>query len=172
MEEKKLNDTDIGFGMTDEAIIETLKELAIKKSKDSYVYRVLANSLDLIHRLQDDYSKLKEKYVKVLSLNEKVIAEQKAEIERLTKRLELADKDNDNLAKTIFDYEKQVDELKTVKADYLKNVIEKTEKDTAKEILQELSDFVDFETFREGFELVKVKRKIKDIAKEKGVEVE
>jgi hypothetical protein len=45
-------------------------------------------------------------------------------------------------------------------------------KDTAKEILQELSDFVDFETFREGYELTKVKRKIKEIAKEKGVEVE
>jgi hypothetical protein len=41
------------------------------------------DTLDLIHRLQEDYSKLKEKYVKVLDLNEKVIAEQKAEIERL-----------------------------------------------------------------------------------------
>lgn len=39
--------------------------------------------LDIIHRLQDDYSKLKERYVKVLDLNEKVIYEQKAEIERL-----------------------------------------------------------------------------------------
>lgn len=47
-----------------------------------------------------------------------------------------------------------------------------TVKDVAKNILQELSDFVDYETFREGFELVKVKRKIKDIAKDKGVEVE
>ena len=40
------------------------------------------DTLDLIHRLQDDYSNLKERYVKVLGLNEKVIAEQKEIIEK------------------------------------------------------------------------------------------
>lgn len=34
---------------------------------------------------------------------------------------------------------------------------EQVEKDTAKEILQELSDFVDFETFRQGYELTRLK---------------
>lgn len=54
--------------------------------------------LDLIHRLQDDYSKLKERYIKVLDLNEKVIAEQKAEIERLSE-------ENENLKADILRYE-------------------------------------------------------------------
>ena len=52
------------------------------------------------------------------------------------------------------------------------DMVQQAVKDTAKEILQRLADFVDFETFREGYELIKVKRKIKEIAKEKGVEVE
>ena len=75
--------------------------------------------LDLIHRLQDDYSNLKERYVKVLDLNEKVIADQKAEIERLK-----IQKDKERLYKDEFqdkcvalklenaELQKQVDELR------------------------------------------------------------
>ena len=62
-----------------------------------------------------------------------------------------------NIAEYVYDLEQEVKRL---------------QKDIAKEILQELSDFVDFETFREGYELTKVKRKIKEMAKDKGVEVE
>jgi hypothetical protein len=62
-----------------------------------------------------------------------------------------------NIAEYVYDLEQEVKRLQI---------------DTAREILQELSDFVDFETFREGYELTKVKRKLKEMAKEKGIEVE
>lgn len=79
--------------------------------------------LDLIHRLQADYSNLKERYVKVLDLNEKVIAKQQAEIERLTEerdKLFNANVDTqEELNKVRLDrnrenteLQKQVDELK------------------------------------------------------------
>jgi septal ring factor EnvC (AmiA/AmiB activator) len=107
MEEKKL---------TDEEIVKAL-EIGSKCCEHNYLeywelVRACQNGLDLIHRLQDDYSKLKEKYVKVLDLNEKVIAEQKAEIERLTEensklRVEIVSILNENA-----ELQKQMDELK------------------------------------------------------------
>lgn len=58
----------------------------------------------------------------------------------------------------------------------LKELIEKDNNDSSKEmtkeILQEMLDFIHNETFRKGYELKKVERKIKEIAKIKGVEVE
>ena len=65
--------------------------------------------------------------------------------------------------KTRVEYEKEYGNIKVAQAlaDF-KIWKQQAVKDTAKEILQELSDFVDFETFREGYELIKVKRKIKE----------
>ena len=75
--------------------------------------------------------------------------------------------------------QKQVDELKNrfenkACCNMSENcsMIQQAVKDTAKEILQELLDFTNYETFRKGYELVKIKRKLKEIAKSKGVEVE
>ena len=96
MEEKKL---------TDEEIVQVLECCIKEEHKDcpqcgefvsqfDCMRNVISNALDLIRRLQADniqlkwnYIDLKERYVKVLDLNEKVIAQQKAEIERLTEEL-------------------------------------------------------------------------------------
>lgn len=79
--EKKLTDEKAMFNYIANTILGEVKPLYLRK-------RIVNEILDLIHRLQDDYLKLKERYVKVLDLNEKVIADQKAEIERLTKEHE------------------------------------------------------------------------------------
>ena len=50
--------------------------------------------------------------------------------------------------------------------------LEDTRKETVKEILEEMLDFIHNETFRKGYEFKKVERKLKEIAKIKGVEVE
>ena len=70
--------------LTDEQVLNTLERLSKQTKKCFPKYgNIYEDALDLIHRLQENYLKLKEKYVKVLDLNEKVITEQKAEIERL-----------------------------------------------------------------------------------------
>jgi chromosome segregation ATPase len=81
--------------LTDEEIVKALEICAKDKGCGKCPYKLKDidcgigqrsenDYLKLIQRLQKDYANLKEKYVKVLDLNEKVIAEQKAEIERLT----------------------------------------------------------------------------------------
>lgn len=99
MEEKKLTDEEIVKALTckKEVILEEVHRT--NNSVDDLIVcvddlivcvdaKVVVGALDFIHRLQDDYSNLKERYVKILGLNEKVIAEQKAEIERLTQEKE------------------------------------------------------------------------------------
>ena len=74
--------------------------------------------------------------------------------------------------------QKQVEELKAKKDAWKKQYGRKLEecnqavKENTKEILQEFSDFIKYETFRQGFELKKVGRKIQELAGERGVEVE
>ena len=51
--------------LTDEATIDSLKEMAIKFSKDTYVNRVLVNAINLIHRLQDENNQLKSNKLEV-----------------------------------------------------------------------------------------------------------
>ena len=130
MEEKNLTDKEIVKALTckKEIILEEVNRT--NNSVDDLIVcvdaKVVVGALDLIHRLQDDYSNLKERYVKVLGLNEKVIAEQKAEIERLTEdrnQLALCNKglqdgineyqaDNAELGRKNAELQKQVDELK------------------------------------------------------------
>lgn len=76
MEEKKLTDAKAMFNYIANDVLGSVKPLYLRK-------RIVREIFDLIHRLQEDYLKLKEKYVKVLDLNEKVIAEQNAKIEHL-----------------------------------------------------------------------------------------
>lgn len=113
-----------------------------------------------------------------------------AEIERLTEEKWNVQDDLDCYHATNTELQKQVDELKTElekayeteRANIQAEIADagtschwckqQAVKDTAKEILQGLLDFANYETFRKGYELVKVKRRIKEIAKEKGVEVE
>jgi hypothetical protein len=164
MEEKKFDkdinvrskdDTDINIGMTDEEIKDIRYDLVLQKGVaglDGFArvpHSKLIKWLYLIDYLQNDYSNLKERYVKVLDLNEKVIAEQKAEIERL---------------KTFIDFK-----TANVMCDKCK---QQTEKYTAKRILDELDLFFKGTTFRNGYEFKKIDEKLKEIAKRNGVEVE
>lgn len=156
MEEKKL---------TDEEIVKALECCSKsfdcnnckcdKENNNRFICseNLLKDCLDLIHRLQDDYSNLKERYVKVLGLNEKVIAEQKAEIERLTaeinQRREMMSRMDCNYATELqknTELQKQVKSLTeenkelhndntTLIAGFILQK-EQVEKDTAKEILQ------------------------------------
>ena len=119
---------------------------------------------DLIHRLQADniqlkwnYVDLKERYVKVLDLNEKVIAEQKTEIERLTEENRQLVKigngfalERNNLREELDElkksgngvlltslYKKQADDHKrglSVQRAYWEKQVQQAVKDTAKEI--------------------------------------
>ena len=91
--------------LTDEEIVQVLECCIKEEHKDcpqcgefvsqfDCMRNVISNALDLIHSLQADniqlkwnYVDLKERYVKVLDLNEKVIAKQNAEIERLKTEL-------------------------------------------------------------------------------------
>jgi FtsZ-binding cell division protein ZapB len=112
-------------------------------------------ALDLIHRLQAEIERLTEENGQLKGYNsglEYENAELQKQVDELKKRL--------------------IDEFEKFKVEAYQKLKKQAVKDTAKEILQELSDFVDFETFREGYELTKVKRKIKEMAKYKGVEVE
>lgn len=85
--EKKLTNEEIVKAFEDEKEFLLKEEKRTGNAPDTQLVYIRGEAvlkiLDLIHRLQEDYSKLKERYVKVLDLNEKVIAEQKAEIERL-----------------------------------------------------------------------------------------
>ena len=58
MEEKKFNnDAEMNVGMLGDALIDTLKEVTIKFSKDSYICRILTDTIHLIHRLQNESQK-------------------------------------------------------------------------------------------------------------------
>ena len=150
--------------LTDEATIDSLKEMAIKFSKDTYVNRVLVNAINLIHRLQDEnnqlksnkfaswklkFFNLKDELKKELAEHEEFTKKAKAEIERLTEENEYLDM----VAKqALTDYQNtqvQVDELTDklgkvlsgIKADELliAKGVEQAVKDTGKEILDEVS---------------------------------
>lgn len=54
----------------------------------------------------------------------------------------------------------------------LKAVKNQASKETAEKILNNLSNYIDYETFHTGHELKKVKRKVKELAKQFGVEVD
>ncbi len=155
MEEKKL---------TVEAMIDSLKEMAIKFSKDTYVNRVLVNAINLIHRLQDENERLKD----TIGEQRWNINDQKAEIERLTERKEFWENMHDkvcaqyeNLEDKTEEYEnaitmkqyridelqKQVDELKErAKIDlehervWGKIQTKQVVKDTAKEICKAIHE--------------------------------
>ena len=99
-------------------------------------------------------------------IDENTVVLTKAEYEKL--KDEKADNilaDVDKVFKAEFAYMKNR-VIRRINKDYAKKV----RKETVKELLQELLDFVDFETFRKGYELVKVKRKLKEMAKNRGVE--
>lgn len=55
---------------------------------------------------------------------------------------------------------------------YYENIkIPQARKETAREILNKILDFIHYETFRKGFELKKVESKVKELAKQYGVEI-
>jgi chromosome segregation ATPase len=159
MEEQKLtDDTEIDVGMIEKSVLIDREQYVLLLKGSIWKTYKLSDVLDLIHRLQDENGKLKtlvshfeqlekqlsdeierlkknhenlkERYVKILDLNEKVIAEQKAEIERLTREksedvfnlLDLYEKaeadihsmerEADGYRETIAELQKQVNELK------------------------------------------------------------
>lgn len=82
----KMND----IKLTDEATIDSLKEMAIKFSKDTYVNRVLVNAINLIHRLQSENKELRTEsdrmvaeHLAFVELAKKANEQQKAEIAEL-----------------------------------------------------------------------------------------
>ena len=84
-----------------------------KNATLEYKNSELKQRVSILEADNDDYKdKIAENELVSIDWHNEQVGHLEEEIERLTKRLELADKDNDNLAKTIFDYEKQVDELK------------------------------------------------------------
>ena len=142
---------------------------------------------DLIHRLQDENEDLKAKqkcHFELIDDKNEEICKQKAEIERLKEN-------NEEQQRIIFGLEeekqlllKRLDEefvsLKAVKAvenspsaiKLLVKSIGCVQKDTAKEILDELDLYFKGTTFRKGYEFKKIEKKLKEIAERKGVEVE
>lgn len=76
--------------LTDEATIDSLKEMAIKFSKDTYVNRVLVNAINLIHRLQSENKELRTEsdrmvaeHLAFVELAKKANEQQKSEIAEL-----------------------------------------------------------------------------------------
>ena len=65
--------------LTDEATIDSLKEMAIKFSKDIYVNRVLANAINLIQDLQAE----NESFGETINEASETLRNQRAKIERL-----------------------------------------------------------------------------------------
>lgn len=114
----------------------------------------LQQRVSILEADNDDYKdKIAENELVSIDWHNEQVGHLEEEIERLTKRCELADKDNDNLAKTIFELEKQVDEQKAeierlnncvmseeqvykCCADIIQDTMSKAEKKAAKEIIQ------------------------------------
>ena len=155
MEEKKLtDDTENNVGMMD-------KEL----KKAFFILR---------HGSDEGLSE----YVKAVLAIENEYNRQKAEIERLMKKLDIT---NEQLYHSCMDkgeLQKQVDALTEERENMQAEIIATEEsrlqavKDTAKEILDELDLFFKGTTFRKGYEFKKIDEKLKEIAERKGVEVE
>ena len=103
MNEKKLTDEEIVKAL--ECCNKTYNDMN-RHSCDTCPYKEIEpcgkaqmiDCLNLIHRLKGENASLKAKYVKMLDLNEKTIAKQKAEIEQLTK-------ENKNLSIKVWNYE-------------------------------------------------------------------
>lgn len=139
----------------------------------------IADLLNLIQCLQDNYSKLKERYVKVLDLNEKVIAKQKTEIERLTeenkKLVEEIDLEVDLQTKRkrqiITESQEFIDELANKNAELQKQVEELTEEFNSKTKEFELTEKALIKNVSENVELQKqvdeLKRKICELVADK-----
>ena len=165
--------------MTDEEIVKALENCANDEMCRECPYfingidcgnqRSENDYLDLIHRLQSENVKQKAEIerlalaVEGLKGENKVIHKENDEllgkIERLTKENSNVISMNDALYREKAELQKQVDELKEER--YY------TEQDTAKEILQQMYD--ETEPCTKSHEWVR--KRIKEIAKSKGVEV-
>ena len=105
MDEKKTNnDTEMNVGMLEDALIDTLKEVTIKFSKDSYICRILTDTIHLINRQKEEISLLKKQPITPsvidLSVENGLL---KAEIERLTKWKDKLQDTKDELEQTLID---------------------------------------------------------------------
>lgn len=183
--------------LTDEEIVKALEICAKDKGCGKCPYKLKDidcgigqrsenDYLKLIQRLQKDYANLKERYVKVLDLNEKVITDQKEEIERLTKenaRLvnEIGGKDGwrdtvKGLTIEKFELQEQVDELEQLLlvAKTNKSIEQKkTVKEYAEKLKLRLFEYMDNDVSYDEFCKANIVcGEIDDIAKEYyGVEV-
>lgn len=128
--------------LTFEATIDSLKEMAIKFSKDIYVNRVLVNAINLIQDLHSG----NESFGETINEASETLRNQRAKIEMLTRNLE---------------NEKKWGKIQAKQA----------EKEKAREILGELDLFFKGTTFRKGYEFKKINEKLKEMAKSHGVEV-
>lgn len=173
MEKKLDKDINVRSKLTDEEIVKALaycnnpdKEKGCvpcpysRKTKGDircYMRSMHNDILDLIHRLQDEYNRLLESQKQVDELKERYLEESKERCEFEQKYKKIQHAHNIGLGAQRSHWEKKV---------------EQSVKDTAKEILDELDLFFKGTTFRKGYEFKKIDQKLKEIAKQKGVEVE
>lgn len=154
------------------------------------------NTLEnIIFGLKTELKETKERFIKILDLNERMISSQQAKIERLTaeidQRQEMMHRMDCNYATELqknAELKKQVDELKSENTKLYKehttliagSILKQQDiaRDTAKEIIEELNNIKDFFPDSPGGHLRAdgwrmCIDKLKEIAKERyGVEVE
>ena len=158
--EKKLNDEEIVKALAycnnpdkEKGCVPCPYSRKTKGDIRCYMRRMHNDILDLIHRLQAENQKQYEDYCLLEVENQGLRQENenlRIDNEDLREKNAELQKQVDEW-KTYIDFKtanvmcdkckEQMDELKTVKADYLKDVIEKTEKDTAKKILSDLKEY-------------------------------
>jgi hypothetical protein len=129
--------------LTNEVTIDSLKEMAIKFSKDIYVNRVLVNAINLIQDLKAE----NEGFGETINEASETLRNQRAKIEMLKINIENEKK-------------------------WGKIQVKQERKETAREILGELDLFFKGTTFRQGYEFKKINEKLKEMAKNHDVGVD
>ena len=175
--------------MFDEAVIDTLKEMAIKHSNDSYGYRVFVNTIRLINRQKTEIERLTEELEKTKDNrngwrnrawnDEKVISQLTEKLDKANAKLIEEYGKNAKLQKQVDDYEKALNYFEE-RDIFCEDCKSQAVKDTAKEIFKDIFESLVFghpapnEEYRNGYEqaLYDYDEKLRKFAKEcYGVEV-
>lgn len=177
------DDTEIDVGMTDGEIVKAFEHCKVKDGRctdcilEEEDKLCVSNEdvLDLIHRLQGKITEYEQKLADGELVSKEWHDEQvlyltddnelkRAQVGLLTEQV-----------KFLKDYcDKLIEERENMQAEIIATDEARlqTAKDTVKEILDELDLFFKGTTFRKGYEFKKIDKKLKEIAKRKGVEVE
>lgn len=113
---------------------------------------------------------LNEEKMITISLDEyNQLLESQKQVDELKAKNSHLDSENTRL---ICEMDKMLDEGWDIMDEEADGWYKKGRKDTAKEILEELDLFFKGTTFRQGYEFKKINKKLKEMAKSKGIEVE